>query len=117
MASEPSYAPTIILGFICVAVIMYLVMIYPSERANLVSGGQTVVITGASFLPANLQVNVGTTVKWVNQDTITHTVSGEKFESGAIPPGSSYSYKFDSPGDYSYSCLIHPSQHGSITVR
>ena len=115
--SEPSYAPTIILGFIFVAAIFYLIMIYPAERSNLITGGPTVVITGSSFLPSALQVNAGTTVKWINQDTITHTVSGEKFESGSIPPGSSYSYKFDSPGNYSYSCLIHPSMHGSIMVR
>jgi plastocyanin len=75
------------------------------------------------FSPANLTVKAGSTVTWVNKDTIAHTVTStsvpsgvSSFDSGNILYGFSYSEKFTQPGTYHYYCSIHPSMTGTIIV-
>jgi plastocyanin len=60
-------------------------------------------------LPAKLTVPVGTTVTWTNNGITPHTVSanGGTFESGNVLPGESFSFTFDSPGNYGYFCRPH----------
>ncbi len=44
-------------------------------------------ITGSAFSPASLTVKTGTTVKWTNNDAITHTATsddGSTFDTGDI---------------------------------
>jgi plastocyanin len=66
-------------------------------------------------------VTVGTTVVWVNQDSVTHTVTsspdGGMFDSGNIPPGCAWSRKFDMAGTYPYYCHIHPNMTGTLSVK
>src|SRR5204863_187404 len=62
-------------------------------------------ISNSSFSPAYLEVNIGATVTWINDDAeATHTVSSDKFESGDIPPGGSFKSTFDNTGTFSYYC-------------
>ncbi len=52
-----------------------------------------------------LQVDVGTTVTWVNDDTIAHTVTSDvdgQFNSGNLDPGKSFKHTFSSTGSYAY---------------
>ncbi len=76
---------------------------------------------GASAFGQNpLTVQAGTTVKWINSDTMAHTSTSDSgvWDSGSIAAGSSYSYKFPSAGTFPYHCTIHGvvSMSGSITV-
>ena len=86
------------------------------------SGGgvevSTVRISGFAFQPAELSVKQGDSVTWVNDDSAPHTIKMEGvFESSTLAKGQSYTHKFtEAPGDYPYSCAIHPSMHGKITV-
>ena len=65
-------------------------------------------IINSSFSPAYLEINIGATVTWINDDAeTTHTVSGEKFESGDIPPGGSFKTSFDNTGTFTYFCKYH----------
>lgn len=74
----------------------------PSSFQNIIH------ITNSSFSPAYLEVNIGATVTWINDDVeATHTVSGEKFESGDIPPGGSFKASFDNTGTFNYFCKYH----------
>jgi plastocyanin len=52
----------------------------------------TVTIHGMQFVPANLEVNLGDTVIWQNQDIVPHnaTSTRKSFDSGAIEPGGSW---------------------------
>jgi len=70
------------------------------------------------YSPTNYTVTVGSTVTWVNQDTVTHTVTENNglFDSGPLPPGTSFSYTFTQTGSYSYSCAYHPWMVGMIIV-
>ncbi|GBC74116.1 Amicyanin [archaeon HR05] len=87
------------------------------------------------YIPTNLKITVGDTVTWINNDTVTHTVtSGKgvsryegitgklgvadgKFDSGLIERGERWSYKFDEPGTFTYFCTIHPWMIGSVVVE
>jgi plastocyanin len=72
-------------------------------------------------LPAKLTVAVGTTVTWTNNGLTPHTVSaaGGTFDSGYVQPGESYSFTFDSPGEYGYFCRPHVfiGMTGTVVVR
>lgn len=76
-----------------------------------------VVIKNFSFNPQTLTVKSGTTLVWMNQDSVAHTVTSDSFKSGNISPGSSFQFTFSSPGTYNYSCSIHPSMMGKIIVQ
>ncbi len=74
------------------------------------------------FVPMNVTVSVGGTIKWTNDDPIPHTVTkgsgpGPKFDSGTVDEGGTFEQKFDTAGTIDYVCKIHPNQTGSITVE
>jgi plastocyanin len=60
-------------------------------------------------LPGRVTVPVGTTVTWVNAGLLPHTVSAQsgRLESGMVQAGQSYSFTFDTPGEYTYFCRPH----------
>ncbi|MDI2594898.1 cupredoxin family copper-binding protein [Pseudomonas sp. N3-W] len=70
------------------------------------------------FGPKDLTVAVGTKVTWVNDDQIPHTVSEthKVFRSGALDTHDSFSYVFNTPGEYEYFCVLHPQMIGRIVV-
>ena len=78
-----------------------------------------VTITGFAFKPATLDVAVGTTVTWTNQDSVGHTVTADdaSFDSGTVNGGTTFSQVFSTAGTFAYHCKIHSSMHGTITVR
>jgi plastocyanin len=71
-----------------------------------------------SFDPPQLEIPVGTSVRWTNEDPLPHTATaiGGEFDSGTLDEGASFSHTFDAPGTYEYICAIHPNMKGSITV-
>lgn len=80
-------------------------------------------IVGQSFSPSNLQIDAGTTVTWENDSDLVHTVTSgsdrqhdDKFNSGDLAPGDTYSYTFNETGSYDYFCIPHPGMEGNITV-
>ncbi|HET8864848.1 MAG TPA: plastocyanin/azurin family copper-binding protein [Gracilimonas sp.] len=82
-------------------------------------------MSSQSFSPANIEVKVGTTVKWTNGSNVVHTVTSgtngehdDKFDSGNIAPGEEYSYQFTEIGEYPYFCIPHVSNGmtGTVTV-
>jgi plastocyanin len=96
----------------------------PTEAPT--GGGSTVqvVMKNTSFQPAQITVKVGTTVTWVNDDPVAHTVSSgtrsqptNLFDSGNVGPGQSFSFTFDQPGTYDYFCKIHPGMDGVVIVQ
>ncbi len=82
------------------------------------SGGTEVSIANFAFSPDTLTVKAGTTVKWTNNDTTTHTVTADdtSFDSGNLDPGKSFSFTFKQAGTFSYHCSIHPTMKAKIVV-
>ena len=75
--------------------------------SNSPSEQNVVHILSSGFSPDSMMVNIDNTVTWVNDDTKTHTVSSDKFDSGDIPPGGSFKFHFDNTGTYEYFCRYH----------
>ncbi len=71
------------------------------------------------FDPIAIQVRVGSTVTWHNDDHFTHSVFVHD-GSGRNPvaaPGQSVSLTFERPGDFTYTCSFHPqNMKGRIIV-
>lgn len=100
------------------------------------ASNNTILIVNFAYLPAQLTIPAGTTVTWVNQDSVGHTVTEgnpnspkpanlRTFDSAdgtdgvnviTIPPGHTYSFTFTTPGTYAYYCIPHPYMTGQITV-
>ena len=82
------------------------------------SAGTEVSIANFAFSPDTLTVKVGTTVKWTNNDSTTHTVTADdkSFDSGNLDPGKSFSFTFKQAGTFSYHCSIHPNMKAKIVV-
>ena len=78
-----------------------------------------VMVANFSFQPGTLTVKPGTTVTWVNHDDEPHTVNenNKAFKSGTLDTDAKFSYKFNSPGTYSYFCSLHPRMTGQIIVK
>jgi len=78
-----------------------------------------VAVENFSFQPGTLTVKAGTTVTWVNHDDEPHTVNENNkiFKSGTLDTDAKFSYKFTSPGTYSYFCSLHPRVTGQIIVK
>ncbi len=78
----------------------------------------TVTIQNMAFNPSTLNVQVGTTVMWINKDSTTHHVVSDTgvFDSGDLATGKSYNYTFNQTGSFPYHCSIHPSMTGTIVV-
>jgi plastocyanin len=85
---------------------------------NTTNPGGSVVISNFSFQPPNLQVSVGTTVTWMNNDTTQHTVTSDTnaFDSGVLDPGGMFTFTFNQAGTFAYHCNIHTFMKGTITV-
>jgi plastocyanin len=77
----------------------------------------TVTIQNFAFNPGTLTVKQGTTVTWINQDSATHKIKSDTFNSPDLRQGDTYKFVFTTKGSYDYSCSIHPSMTGKIVVE
>ena len=89
--------------------------------APMVVGPTTTIRIGATddyFQPGQINVQPGTTVRWVNDGKHKHTITSDTglFDSGDLPPGESYSATFITPGTYQYYCRHHKGMQGTIVV-
>jgi YVTN family beta-propeller protein len=90
------------------------VQMAPAQQQSL---NGRVTISGFAFTPAVLEVSAGETVTWVNEDGAPHGIAvRDGMTSDTVMPGSSYSGRFDGPGNYDYLCSIHPYMSGKILV-
>ena len=95
---------------------------------SIVQGAST--LTDDAFGPNPVQVSVGDTLTWTNDDlqlqlhTVTSGINGQpdgRFDSSPnlnllIAPGQTFSYTFTEAGVYPYYCAHHPSMVGTVIV-
>jgi plastocyanin len=79
----------------------------------------TVRISGMRFEPEHITVKPGTTVTWVHEGPMPHTINGnaDGLGSGTLYNGQTYSHTFEKDGLFNYYCGIHPSMTGSVVVE
>jgi plastocyanin len=90
----------------------------------------------AVYEPAKVTIKSGDTVKWINTGKTLHSVTlvpenaqnpanvsepkgAATFDSGFMPPGATFSYKFTVPGTYKYFCVPHEKAGmvGEVVVK
>ncbi|MFV2070182.1 MAG: cupredoxin family copper-binding protein, partial [Pirellulales bacterium] len=71
-----------------------------------------------AFSPGNLQVTAGTSVTWVNRDSVLHTATAvdQSWDTGLLAQDESFTIRFDTPGVYDYSCVPHPDMKARVEV-
>jgi plastocyanin/cytochrome c553 len=79
----------------------------------------TVAMDGTAFLPAELTVNAGDVVEWVNKDPFPHNVSADAagFHSGDVEPDRTWRYHAVTRGTFHYVCTLHPGMAGVLHVK
>jgi plastocyanin len=90
-----------------------------APATNGTKSGNEVSIENMAFSPSSLTVTSGTTVKWTNNDGVTHTVTSDKntFDSGNLNSSKTFSFTFATAGTYKYHCSIHTTMTGTIVVQ
>ena len=68
------------------------------------------------FDPKTIQVDVGATVTWRNEDNFTHTVEVEGQEDRKVEPGESTSVTFRKAGEYKYVCTLHSHDMKGLVI-
>lgn len=78
-----------------------------------------IVMHGVKFDPDSLVLAAGDSVTWVNHDLVPHTATAADggWNSGTIPPDSSWSTVIARPGPQAYACGFHPTMRGWIVAR
>ncbi len=76
----------------------------------------TVNIQNNAFNPSSVQIPAGSTVKWINLDSVQHEPKGTVFDSGPLNQNGVFEYTFNQAGTYNYACAIHPSMQGTVKV-
>lgn len=87
--------------------------------AALAASGETrLAISDFAFKPDAATVPLGTTIVWVNQDDVPHSVveTTGKFHSQALDTEDKFTFTFDKPGSYEYFCGLHPRMKGKVVV-
>jgi plastocyanin len=76
-------------------------------------------INGLAYIPSRIEVSVGTTVQWKNNDPLIHTVTATdgSFNSPQFGLDGTYRHTFTRPGTYSYYCTLHPNMKATVVVK
>ena len=124
---KPKFILALIISFTVAAI---------SASASYSDGGAdevaTVEISKFNFIPDEVRVHAGHSVKWLNKDVFVHTVTSGvvekgrretvkrpdgKFDSGDVKQDGAYAITFKEKGVYLYYCDTHPFMVGKIIVE
>lgn len=103
----------------CLLLLAFFAATGVSGRAESATPPVQVRVSLFGFTPWTRTVHAGTTVTWVNDDELPHTVTSADgfFASQAIASGESFSFRFDTPGTHTYFSGFQPHLMGTIVVR
>ena len=76
-----------------------------------------VLIQDYQYHPRILNITVGTTVVWYNNDSVPHSASGAGFDSGPIARGNTFSFTFTKPVTKIYSSTYTQGPQGTIYIH
>jgi len=92
-----------------------------SNAVTVAEAAVVVELKDIKFDPQGIKVRPGTTVTWVNMDTVVHNV--RQVQSVFLSPdvmeeGDKFTFTFDEPGTYRYQCTYHhPNMNGVVIVE
>ncbi|MCA9827373.1 MAG: hypothetical protein KC444_03140 [Nitrosopumilus sp.] len=96
-----------------------------TDATVIIPNGNSDIANVGFYLPLNLEIPVGVTVTWVNDDSVQHNIQSQDdsgkvtdiFNSPPLNTGDRFEYTFDKEGVYKYHCSWHPWRVGLITVN
>lgn len=98
-----------------VLLFMGLLLVFRSSPAAL----HEVVLSGLSFTPSQLTIQVGDTVRWRNQGGFHDVVSDDGLFLSGAPTSANFvfSHTFDTPGTFGYFCSVHGAPNQGMAGR
>lgn len=103
-------------GLILCGTFIFGCMLSIQSNAEVYSASQK----NRKFNPEKLQIKVGDTVNFVNDDNTPHSVYSDSrsnhFELGMYRKGQERKVHFDEPGTVEVECLIHPGMKMTVEV-
>ena len=97
------------------------------QTGGATAGGKTVEVhmKDIAFDPNKISVAKGSTVDWINDDSVGHDVTktggpGPEFKSGSpggLNQGDDFKHTFTTAGTIQYVCTVHPNMTGTVTVK
>jgi plastocyanin len=92
--------------------------------ARVEAADHLVEIQNFTFIPANLEIEVGDSVTWTNRDSVGHTATcniAPDPRCGSSPllfqGGASFTFTYETEGTFAYHCQPHPQMTGTIEVN
>jgi plastocyanin len=78
-----------------------------------------ITIKSFTFNPAVITIKKGDSIKWTNQDDISHSIIANSglFRSENFDKGQSFTFTFNNSGESLYHCGLHPSMTGKIITQ
>ena len=76
-------------------------------------------IRNLQFIPAEITVNIGDTIKWINHDIIPHTATADdkSWDSMLIGSGNEWEMIVEENTFTSYFCFYHPGMKATIRIN
>jgi plastocyanin len=104
---------TLAAAFIAGGATAYIAAAYAAEH--------TIGQKGKAFSQADINIKIGDSIVFVNDDNIPHNVmsmdADNKFNLGSLRPGSSTPVTFKTAGNVEVICAIHPSMKMHVKVQ
>ena len=99
----------------CLAISVAVILSGGEEPSTVSAANASISTLGASFIPANVTINVGDTVNWSNLSGHTVTQDG----SFDFSTGSTFSYQYTQAGTFAFYCFFHRGSGmvGQVTVE
>ena len=88
-----------------------------AQSTTQVAEKNIVTIHEFKFNPAEITIQKGEAITWINEDSVTHTVTGTAINSGPLENGKSFKQTFNEMGTFDYSCTPHPYMKGKVIVK
>jgi amicyanin len=84
-----------------------------------IAADHAVSIAGMKFDPPTLEVAVGDTITFTNEDSAPHTATASdgSFDTGRLSRGQSATVTISAAGTFDYICTIHPSMKGQVVAN
>ena len=78
-----------------------------------------VTVKDFAFDPKKIEIALGDTVEWVNNDAFTHSAVADSrsFDTGSIPAEERRTFIPSGRGTWDYHCSWHPRMRGAIVVK
>jgi plastocyanin len=79
---------------------------------------EKVEIAEFTYNPDPVMIEEGGKVIWINRDAAPHTATADdgSFDTGVLEEGKLKSETFKQPGEFTYTCTIHPEMRGTVQV-